>query len=566
MKKSISTLFHTRILNRTVCLLFLLFVLSVAISCNRESKVSGPFRWPVVNAEADRLTQRIDSLCFLREEEGIMPAIDSLRRISKDINEEELSLRVLLFDAREAYYNNEEKEYQEKIDYLLSATDSSSHPYLYNRILDFAAENDKRDANEYQRISCQLEYFRDVEDPVLTASSLISMGNILKNVRDASQAINLYEEADSLLISNGFPQIALFNRMNIATANIILRDTLKAKGILHDMLKNPEISNRPDIKENVLHNLYIDCGERGALDTLYAMRGEESESLIETFMSNALLNDGDIKGAIVHADKAVEKALADENANDYAVALYAQADALSASGDTLKAYRSLNEAVELTDEIGTMNEPEKIKNEETDRLLSLRRLEDELAHSRWQLRMVVVAFIVFILLVSIAFILRNKIRRLREKHLEAKAEKDKIARKLVATQIAMDETHKVLSTVEKAVDGLVGNGNASERSREIANAIHTHKVKNGERERFIESFSEVHPDFAHRLREKNEAITEPDIRLASYIVTGLDNKQIATTMGIRPESVKQARWRLRTKLGLQKGASLEEALRELNRT
>ena len=54
------------------------------------------------------------------------------------------------------------------------------------------------------------------------------------------------------------------------------------------------------------------------------------------------------------------------------------------------------------------------------------------------------------------------------------------------------------------------------------------------------------------------------MRLASYLVTGMDNKMIASTMGIRPESVKQARWRLRSKLALEKGASLEEALRKLN--
>ena len=135
----------------------------------------------------------------------------------------------------------------------------------------------------------------------------------------------------------------------------------------------------------------------------------------------------------------------------------------------------------------------------------------------------------------------------------------------MATQIAMDETDRVLTTVGKAVEEMAGNGNRVQ-SREIANAIHTHKVRSTDRETFIESYSTVNPDFATRLKQQNPAITEPDVRLASYIVTGMDNKQIAATMGIRPESVKQARWRLRTKLSLPKGASLEETLRELNRS
>ena len=34
-------------------------------------------------------------------------------------------------------------------------------------------------------------------------------------------------------------------------------------------------------------------------------------------------------------------------------------------------------------------------------------------------------------------------------------------------------------------------------------------------------------------------------------------------MSIRPESVKQARWRLRVKIGLVKGESLDDFLKEL---
>ena len=100
-------------------------------------------------------------------------------------------------------------------------------------------------------------------------------------------------------------------------------------------------------------------------------------------------------------------------------------------------------------------------------------------------------------------------------------------------------------------------------TRRIVNAIKSHAVKQGDRETFIETFSSMHPEFAQRLLELNSAFTEPDIRLATYIAMGMDTKHIADTMGVRPESVKQARWRLRTKLSLEKGASLEQALRNL---
>lgn len=45
----------------------------------------------------------------------------------------------------------------------------------------------------------------------------------------------------------------------------------------------------------------------------------------------------------------------------------------------------------------------------------------------------------------------------------------------------------------------------------------------------------------------------------------LDNKKIATLMMIKPESVRQARWRLNQKLRIPEGETLESYLRHLNK-
>ena len=560
MKKHISI--------RTNLILVLLSTLALSLflsSCSNPSD-SSPFRWPSVNEGLDSLTQKIDRMFYMRDSaEEIKTSIDSLKKISRDSGTEAvIADRISFMETRYFLYTGEQERYEEGIDQLLTKVDSSASPYLYNRILELAPDGELKGVDEYARINGLLDYFRMKGDDIMTAATLVSLGNLMKNVRDPERAIALYEEADSIFKANGLDKIASFNRMNLATASIILRDTVKGVKILEEMRRDPIIREDSVMMENVLHNLYIDGHVREALDSLYMLKGENSSSLIETFMANALLNEGDIAGAVKHAQFAVDKALADENANDYAVALYAQADALSAQGDTLKAYRSLIEAVELTDEIGIANEPDKIKDVETDRMVVMRRLEAELAKSRWQLRLVCTGFVLLLLLVTVGWIVRKRIKRLHKQSKVIKEEKDKIARKLVATRIAMDETDRVLSSVGKAVGEMNEGNGALLQQREIANAIHTHKVRSSERESFIDSFSTVHPDFARRLKEKNSAITEPDVRLASYIVTGMDNKMIASTMGIRPESVKQARWRLRSKLALEKGASLEEALRKLN--
>lgn len=46
------------------------------------------------------------------------------------------------------------------------------------------------------------------------------------------------------------------------------------------------------------------------------------------------------------------------------------------------------------------------------------------------------------------------------------------------------------------------------------------------------------------------------MRLAGYISIGLGTKEISELMNVRPESVRQARWRLRKTLGLEDESEL----------
>ena len=76
-------------------------------------------------------------------------------------------------------------------------------------------------------------------------------------------------------------------------------------------------------------------------------------------------------------------------------------------------------------------------------------------------------------------------------------------------------------------------------------------------------FEKTHPGFLKNLKAAWPDLSETQVRLATYIYTGMDNKQIANFLNIRVESVKQSRWRLRMKMGLQPGDSLEDTLRNL---
>lgn len=73
---------------------------------------------------------------------------------------------------------------------------------------------------------------------------------------------------------------------------------------------------------------------------------------------------------------------------------------------------------------------------------------------------------------------------------------------------------------------------------------------------FMELFSRQYPLFISRLREISPRISDSAVRLAGYISIGLGTKEISELMNVRPESVRQARWRLRKTLGLEDESEL----------
>ncbi|UJH68285.1 tetratricopeptide repeat protein [Allomuricauda sp. SCSIO 65647] len=70
-------------------------------------------------------------------------------------------------------------------------------------------------------------------------------------------------------------------------------------------------------------------------------------------------------------------------------------------------------------------------------------------------------------------------------------------------------------------------------------------------EDFRRHFEEVHTDFYSRLKELHPDISANDLKISSLTRLNLNIKETANILGISPESVKTARYRLRKKLGIE---------------
>ena len=69
-------------------------------------------------------------------------------------------------------------------------------------------------------------------------------------------------------------------------------------------------------------------------------------------------------------------------------------------------------------------------------------------------------------------------------------------------------------------------------------------------------FQQVHVQFFEQLRKNHPDLTSAETRLCAMMRLNLDSKDMATIMGISQDSLRIARYRLRKKLGIDKGANL----------
>ncbi len=104
---------------------------------------------------------------------------------------------------------------------------------------------------------------------------------------------------------------------------------------------------------------------------------------------------------------------------------------------------------------------------------------------------------------------------------------------------------------------------APEAVRNIESSIRSAQGSLKADEEFGKIFETISPEFRHRLREIYPRIGRNTLRMAEYIAIGMDNRHIARVMNIRPESVKQNRWRLRQALGLDTDSNLDFFLHDL---
>jgi hypothetical protein len=106
-----------------------------------------------------------------------------------------------------------------------------------------------------------------------------------------------------------------------------------------------------------------------------------------------------------------------------------------------------------------------------------------------------------------------------------------------------------------------GGNHDVKRALQLVNEI---ERNNSSWEQFAAHFDEVNNDFIKKLKTKFPNLTSSDLKVCTYLQLKLATKEIAQMMNISVRGVEISRYRLRKKLQLPKGQTLNDFLNEIH--
>jgi len=228
----------------------------------------------------------------------------------------------------------------------------------------------------------------------------------------------------------------------------------------------------------------------------------------------------------------------------------------------------INDSLERVVAISSLAISKAKLNDETSRY-NIQNLNKE-KRSQLLLRNIVIASIVVLSFVAVLFVNRQ---RLKERLKTEKAEKEKLRMEQenlrmeqeVASakdQLKMFTENIVEKTtlIEKLESQIKGKEATSEQQTIIAELGRQTILTEDDWNKFKSLFEKIYPGFFINLKEKFPDITLAEQRMAALTRLQLTPRQMASMLGISVDSVHKTRQRLRQRLHISPGSSLEEIM------
>lgn len=153
---------------------------------------------------------------------------------------------------------------------------------------------------------------------------------------------------------------------------------------------------------------------------------------------------------------------------------------------------------------------------------------------------------------------RNK-ARLRQKESELRLEKS--MNRIAAAAVEMETRDHILQRLEHDIEQLHRDEKLNlPDAKALTSLIRSTLRTDEEWQEFKRNYLNLSPEFFATLRAIWPGLSQNQQNMLAYIRMGLNSKQIARILMVRPESIHQSRWRLSRRLGLDPGETIEQRL------
>lgn len=559
-------------MKRIIPILIILILIFVS-GCKRDKDVLFPYGWSKTIPEFDSITLAVERLYIDHADlDSIHRLIVSLREIAnKNPEIRQLDSRATYWEGRYLYTYGDFDKGIEKMEDALQKTDSIKFPYDYHRIAwNLDLDYHEPTLSRYNFLIDELNFFRKAKDYSIAGAYAMEVGTFLDDIGDTEHGKPYLVIADSLFLIGGFRDQISNNRINHARAITIEGDTANAEKMYRAILNDSSTPLSPYARDIVLGNIYSLNEDTTTLRIAYNLVKDnpkeiEAQCMYENFLGQEKLKINDIDSARYYLQRA-QAHMPETYRPDVQLEFFQlKYNFYERTGRIDSAYKYLKIASILNDSINMSDKDIEVRNAILTAEIEEAKLSRDLKNRK--LTIIYLAGIIAIIIIcsGIIIIMRRRVEKQKIEKLNIELEAERANRRMMAMKVALDEKDTLLSTMESEAQKLRETGDITDLAAgKLQSTIKVHMGSESQREAFIDTYGNINPEFTLRLKELYPNLTQADHKLAAFVAMEMDNKHIARVMGIRPESVKQARWRLRTKMSLEKGESLEDAIRKIS--
>ena len=144
--------------------------------------------------------------------------------------------------------------------------------------------------------------------------------------------------------------------------------------------------------------------------------------------------------------------------------------------------------------------------------------------------------------------------------LKMKAEDEAHSKSLTAQTLHVIDKNQMLDDIQSRLKSILED-EPKEQKKKIRNLIKQIDYNfshDSDWDDFKHNFERVHQDFFKNIQQSSDGLTPAELKLVSLMRLNLSSKEIASSLGISMDSLRISRYRLRKKLKLEKGGSLQQ--------